>query len=186
MAACDARRSSDRPRCRDSMTQVHVRCRKPRCSARPVPKPKQYATCIRPTPKKGWTRNALETRLVPALNERRRADHLCALRLGVCHLLGRLGKSLCLCNSFGFTLWQMRDHTTMPITLDPSAAAVIKAFRDAGRPPLDTLSPVDARAASALGRPIVQPDPREMKRVEDLHAPAPHGKIPLRLYVPNS
>jgi len=74
----------------------------------------------------------------------------------------------------------------MPITLDPSAAAVIKAFRDAGRPPLDTLSPVDARAASALGRPIVQPDPREMKRVEDLHAPAPHGKIPLRLYVPNS
>ena len=74
----------------------------------------------------------------------------------------------------------------MPITLDPSAAAVIKAFRDAGRAPLDTLSPVDARAASALGRPIVQPDPRQMKRVEDLHAPAPHGKIPLRLYVPNS
>ncbi len=74
----------------------------------------------------------------------------------------------------------------MPITLDPSAAAVIKAFREAGRPPLDTLSPVDARAASALGRPIVQPDPREMKRVENLHAPASHGKIPLRLYVPNS
>ena len=37
---------------------------------------------------------------------------------------------------------------------DPSAAAVIKAFRDAGRPPLDTLSPVDARAASSLGRAI--------------------------------
>ncbi len=74
----------------------------------------------------------------------------------------------------------------MPITLDPFAAAVIKAFRDAGRPPLDTLSPVEARAASALGRPIVQPDPRDMKRVEDLHAPAPHGRIPLRLYVPNS
>ena len=74
----------------------------------------------------------------------------------------------------------------MPITLDLSAAAVIKAFRDAGRPPLDTLSPRDARAASALGRAIVQPDPREMKRVENLNAPAPDGPIPLRVYTPNS
>lgn len=73
----------------------------------------------------------------------------------------------------------------MPVTLDPSAAAVIKAFRDAGRPPLDTLSPVDARAASALGRPIVQPDPREMRRVENLSAPSPDGPIPLRVYTPN-
>jgi len=74
----------------------------------------------------------------------------------------------------------------MPITLDPSAAAVIKAFRDAGRPALDTLSPVEARAASALGRTIVQPDPREMKRVENLTAPSPDGPIPLRVYTPNS
>jgi acetyl esterase/lipase len=74
----------------------------------------------------------------------------------------------------------------MPITLDPSAAAVIKAFRDAGRPPLDTLSPVEARAASALGRQIVQPEPREMKRVENLSAPSPDGSIPLRLYVSNT
>ena len=74
----------------------------------------------------------------------------------------------------------------MPIALDPSAAAVIKAFRDAGRPPLDTLSPVDARAASSLGRTIVQPEPRAMKRVENLSAPSSDGAIPLRLYVPNS
>src|SRR4051794_22544014 len=74
----------------------------------------------------------------------------------------------------------------MPITLDPSAAAVIKAFRDAGRPPLDTLSPVDARAASALGRAIVQPEPRAMKRVENLNAPSPDGPIALRVYTPSS
>jgi acetyl esterase len=74
----------------------------------------------------------------------------------------------------------------MPITLDPSAAAVITAFRNAGRPPLDTLSPVDARAASSLGRTIVQPEPRDMKRVENLSALSPDGAIPLRLYVPNS
>ena len=74
----------------------------------------------------------------------------------------------------------------MAITLDPSAAAVIKAFRDAGRPPLDTLSPVDARAASALGRAIVQPEPRDMKRVENLNAPSLGGAIPLRVYIPNS
>ena len=74
----------------------------------------------------------------------------------------------------------------MPITLDPSAAAVIKAFRDAGGPALDKLPPVEARAAEARGRPIVQPEPRAMKRIENLSAHPPGGAIPLRAYTPNS
>jgi acetyl esterase len=33
----------------------------------------------------------------------------------------------------------------MPVTLDPDAAAVFKAFQEAGRAPYETLSPAEAR-----------------------------------------
>ena len=33
----------------------------------------------------------------------------------------------------------------MPVTLDPDAAAVFKAFQEAGRPAYETLSPAEAR-----------------------------------------
>ena len=33
----------------------------------------------------------------------------------------------------------------MPVTLDPDAAAVFKAFQEAGRPPYETVSPTEAR-----------------------------------------
>src|SRR5438132_13143803 len=79
---------------------------------------------------------------------------------------------------------QTTNGIAMPVILDPSAAAVMKAFREANRPALDTLSPVEARAASALGRPIVQPDPPEMLSVETAAAPSPHGPIELRIFKP--
>jgi acetyl esterase len=74
----------------------------------------------------------------------------------------------------------------MPIVLDPSAAAVIEAFRAANRPKYETMSAPEAREASKLGRAVVQPDPPELASVEDTTVPSPHGPIPVRVYKPKT
>ncbi|MDC3962631.1 alpha/beta hydrolase [Polyangium jinanense] len=53
-----------------------------------------------------------------------------------------------------------------------------------GLPPAHTLSPADARRAYRERRGFTQPDPPAVAEVRDLHADAPHGRIPLRLYRP--
>jgi hypothetical protein len=78
---------------------------------------------------------------------------------------------------------QQDDHF-MPVTLDPSAAAVIAAFRAAGRPPYETMTPVEARAAQALGRPVIQPDPPQVASVEQIVIPSEAAQIPARVYKP--
>jgi acetyl esterase len=75
--------------------------------------------------------------------------------------------------------------TIMPVTLDPDAAAVFKAFQEAGRPPYETVSPAEARELYLKGRLVTNPDPPEMKSVEALAIPAPHGSIAARIYTPN-
>jgi acetyl esterase len=72
----------------------------------------------------------------------------------------------------------------MPVTLDPSAAALAKMMKEAGRPALDTLPPPEARAQSAANRAAVQPDPPAMQSVEDMRIAAPHGAIPVRVFKP--
>src|ERR1700756_2668388 len=72
----------------------------------------------------------------------------------------------------------------MPVTLDPSAAALAKAMKEAGRPALDTLAPPEARVQSNANRAAAQPDPPAMQSVEDMQVPAPHGGIPVRVYKP--
>jgi acetyl esterase len=72
----------------------------------------------------------------------------------------------------------------MPVTLDPSAAALAKMMKDAGRPALDTLPPPDARVQSAANRAAVQPDPPAMQSVEDMRVPASHGAISVRVFKP--
>jgi acetyl esterase len=52
----------------------------------------------------------------------------------------------------------------MPVVLDPSAAAVIEAFRAANRPKYETMSAPEAREASSQGRAVVQPDPPRIFR----------------------
>ena len=37
----------------------------------------------------------------------------------------------------------------MPVTLDPDAAAVFKAFQDAGRPAYESVSPAEAHPGSS-------------------------------------
>jgi acetyl esterase len=72
----------------------------------------------------------------------------------------------------------------MPVTLDPDAAAVFKAFQEAGRPPYETVSPAEARELYLKGRIVTNPEPPELKSVWALAIPAPHGSIPARVYTP--
>src|SRR4030081_3971637 len=72
----------------------------------------------------------------------------------------------------------------MPVTLDPAAAAVFKAFQEAGRPSYETLTPPEARAFYLAARVVSNPEPPELKSVRPLSIPAPHGSIPARIYTP--
>jgi acetyl esterase len=72
----------------------------------------------------------------------------------------------------------------MPVTLDPDAAFVFKAFQEAGRPAYETLSPQEAREFYRQARFVSNPEPPELKSVAPLSIPAPHGAIPARIYTP--
>src|ERR1700730_6209404 len=72
----------------------------------------------------------------------------------------------------------------MPVTLDPDAAAVFKAFREAGRPPYETVSPAEARELYLKARVVTNPEPPELKSVQALAIPSPAGTIPARVYMP--
>jgi acetyl esterase len=72
----------------------------------------------------------------------------------------------------------------MPVTLDPDAAAVFKAFQEAGRPPYETVSPAEARDLYLQARVVSNPEPPQLKSVQPLAIPASHGPIPARVYTP--
>jgi acetyl esterase len=72
----------------------------------------------------------------------------------------------------------------MPVTLDPDAAAVYKAFLEAGRPPYETVSPAEAREFYLQARFVSNPEPPELASIEPLAIPSPAGSIPARVYTP--
>jgi acetyl esterase len=74
----------------------------------------------------------------------------------------------------------------MPVVLDPDAAAVYKAFQEAGRPPYETVTPAEARELYLKGSAVSRPEPPELESVKRLSIPAPHGTIPARLYTPKT
>ena len=74
----------------------------------------------------------------------------------------------------------------MPVVLDPDAAAVYKAFQEAGRPPYESGTPTQARAMYLAGRPVSNPEPPELESAKPLSIPAPHGAIPARIYTPKT
>jgi acetyl esterase len=67
-------------------------------------------------------------------------------------------------------------------TLDPDNQRVLDLMKAAGRPPVASLEPPQAREMYRAGRGVLQPDLPEMADVRDLSAPGPGGAIPLRLY----
>src|ERR1700741_2551979 len=77
-----------------------------------------------------------------------------------------------------------RRFSAMPVVLDPDAAAVYKAFQEAGRPAYETLTAPEAREYCTEARFATIPEPPELARVTPLSIPAPHGAIPARIYVP--
>lgn len=70
----------------------------------------------------------------------------------------------------------------MPMPMDPGAKRVLDLIRELGRPPMHTLSPAEAREASAKSRTVLQPEPPEVAEVEDLTCPGPAGPVRLRRY----
>jgi acetyl esterase len=70
--------------------------------------------------------------------------------------------------------------------LDPDAERVLFLIRASGRPPYETLTPVEAREASARGRQVVQPDPPQLAEVKNFEIPGPAGAIRARLYRANA
>lgn len=74
----------------------------------------------------------------------------------------------------------------MPAILDPDAAAVYKAFQEAGRPAYETLTAPEARDYYMQARLVSNPEPPELKSAEPLSIPAPHGTIPARVYTPKT
>ncbi|MDU6725626.1 MAG: alpha/beta hydrolase [Bradyrhizobium sp.] len=74
----------------------------------------------------------------------------------------------------------------MPVQLDADAAAVYKAFQEAGRPAYETLTHQEARDYYLAARVVSNPEPPELADVKELSIPAPHGAIPARLYRPKT
>lgn len=74
----------------------------------------------------------------------------------------------------------------MPAVLDPDAAAVYKAFQEAGRPAYETLTAPEARDYYMQARLVSNPEPPELKSAQPLSIPAPHGTIPARVYTPKT
>ena len=72
----------------------------------------------------------------------------------------------------------------MPVILDPDAAAVFKAFQEAGRPPYETLTPAEAREFYSQARFVSNPEPPELASVQPLTIPSPTGPLPARIYTP--
>ena len=61
----------------------------------------------------------------------------------------------------------------MPVVLDPDAAAVYKAFQDAGRPAYETLTAPEAREFYNQARFVSNPEPPALESAKDIAIPAP-------------
>jgi acetyl esterase len=66
--------------------------------------------------------------------------------------------------------------------LDPDAQIVLNMNREAARPPIQTLTPAEARQGMRQSRTRLSPDPPDVAECRDLACPGPAGPISLRLY----
>jgi acetyl esterase len=64
--------------------------------------------------------------------------------------------------------------------LHPDAQRVCDLIVAVNRPPMETLTPAEAREAYLAARKALQPDPEDVAEVLELRAEGPAGPIPLR------
>ena len=70
--------------------------------------------------------------------------------------------------------------------LTPQMRSVLQRITKAGRPPLHTLTPQQARAAYELGAEVLEDKKHVLARVENLSIPSRDGAaLPARLYAPS-
>src|SRR5216683_2679713 len=67
--------------------------------------------------------------------------------------------------------------------LDPNVLLLLQANEAQGDPPLETLSPADARRLAAEGIKPVAGEPEPVRSVKNLKIP---GEIPIRVYTPET
>jgi len=68
--------------------------------------------------------------------------------------------------------------------LSPHARALLEAIDAEGRPPMEELSPQEARQAALEGNRMTGGEPEPVALVEDVRIAGPAGMIPLRIYTP--
>ena len=68
--------------------------------------------------------------------------------------------------------------------VDPAVRTLLENLAAQGRPPLETLSPVEARAAAEEGIRAMGGTPEPVRSIEDLTIPGPLGDIAIRVYTP--
>ena len=66
--------------------------------------------------------------------------------------------------------------------LDADSQAFIDLLKKLGRPPIDSLPPMQAKEVFRRGRMVTQPDLPQVDRVKEYEATGPHGAIPVRFY----
>ena len=66
--------------------------------------------------------------------------------------------------------------------LDSDSQAFLDMLKSLGRPPLNSLPPLQAREVFRRGRLVTQPELPQVDRVYERQATGPHGPIPLRVY----
>jgi acetyl esterase len=71
-------------------------------------------------------------------------------------------------------------------TLDPQLQLLLRLLAAAGLPRLESLAAADARKLFAGSATLFQQAPAPMARILNRTIPAPHGELPVRIYVPRA
>ncbi|MFM9940080.1 MAG: alpha/beta hydrolase [Hyphomicrobiaceae bacterium] len=66
--------------------------------------------------------------------------------------------------------------------LDDDSQAFLDLIKKLGRPPINSLPPMQAKEVFRRGRMVTQPDLPQVDRVKEHEAPGPHGPVPVRVY----
>jgi acetyl esterase len=66
--------------------------------------------------------------------------------------------------------------------LDADSQAFLELIKKSGRPPVNTLPPMEAKEVFRRGRLVTQPDLPQVDRVKEYAVKTPHGEVPVRFY----